>query len=401
MKSLHVAAIMLAGFGFTGACLAQTPPAAQAPATPATPAAPPPSPQIVWNGALDIYYDYNFNRPPGSDPTGPGTRNFDYKADMFAIGLAELQVSRATAANSRFGWNIKLAYGPTVDLLTSPGDSDNKNILQAYGEYLVPMGSKDVTVDIGKFATFLGQEVIEPSGNWNYSRSLLFQYFIPYYHAGVHASVPLTSTVALTGYLVNGWNDVSFDSNHNLAYGASLVFTPNSNDSLSFNALTSNEPVTLTYTGGEGGAGTTTTQSEPKTVLEGIWTHNFNASLSGAVDLNYDFGTSATAGTTSPAFTTGNWDAFGVAAYLKYAFKSGSYFALRGEYVTDPDGFLMGVGNVNAQEITATYSLQNPLFKGSELRFELRYDTASQPGLFAGTSSKNQTTLSVSHIFTF
>ena len=81
--------------------------------------------------------------------------------------------------------------------------------------------------------------------------------------------------------------------------------------------------------------------------------------------------------------------------------KSGSYLALRGEYVRDADGFLLGVGDANAKEVTLTYSLQHALFKGSELRLEFRYDAASQPGLFPGTTRTSQSTLSISHVFTF
>ena len=38
--------------------------------------------------------------------------------------------------------------------------------------------------DIGKFVTSAGAEVIESKDNWNYSRSLLFAWAIPYYHFG-------------------------------------------------------------------------------------------------------------------------------------------------------------------------------------------------------------------------
>ena len=126
----------------TSACTLIASVHADPPQVTSPPAAPPPVPQITWNGAFDVYYEYNFNRPPQGNGTGPGTRNFDYKSDLFAIGLAELQVARATAPNSRFGFNVKLAFGPTIDLLTSPADNDNKNILQAYGEYLVPAGQE-------------------------------------------------------------------------------------------------------------------------------------------------------------------------------------------------------------------------------------------------------------------
>ena len=46
-------------------------------------------------------------------------------------------------------------------------------------------------MDVGKFVTSAGAEVIETNGNWNYSRSLLFALAIPYYHMGVRTSMPV------------------------------------------------------------------------------------------------------------------------------------------------------------------------------------------------------------------
>src|ERR1035438_296348 len=39
--------------------------------------------------------------------------------------------------------------------------------------------------------TSAGAEVIETNQNWNYSRSLLFAWAIPYYHFGLRASIPI------------------------------------------------------------------------------------------------------------------------------------------------------------------------------------------------------------------
>ena len=38
--------------------------------------------------------------------------------------------------------------------------------------------------DAGKFVTPIGAEVIESQDNWNYTRSILFGYAIPFYHLG-------------------------------------------------------------------------------------------------------------------------------------------------------------------------------------------------------------------------
>jgi len=345
---------------------------------------------------LDAYYGYNFNRPKivgGVAVTGPGTRNFDYKDNLFTFGLAELGISKATTDTSRFGFTIKLAYGPTADLLTSPNDADNKNVLQAYGTYLIPAGGKDITVDAGKFVTEMGYEVIEPGLNANYSRGILFQDFIPYYHAGVRAAVPLTPTVTGNLYLYNGWNNVSTDTNSNKAVGLGVTYAPNANTSWTVNGLTSNEPSV-----------TTPATSEPKTTLEVIGTQNITSALSAALDFNYDFGKD------SVGAATPSWKAYGIAAYLKYAMKSGSYFAVRGEYANDPSSELLSApvvpltpGATHSSEVTLTYSWQSALFPNSELRFEYRHDDANGALFLSndGGGKGKQDTLTISHIMHF
>ena len=50
--------------------------------------------------------------------------------------------------------------------------------------------------------------MIETKDNWNYSRGLLFTYAIPFYHFGLRAKYAFNDKFALTGYLVNGWNNI-------------------------------------------------------------------------------------------------------------------------------------------------------------------------------------------------
>ena len=63
--------------------------------------------------------------------------------------------------------------------------------------------------DAGKFVTPMGAEVIESQDNWNYSRSILFGYAIPFYHLGVRATLPVTDKISLAAQLVNGWNNAT------------------------------------------------------------------------------------------------------------------------------------------------------------------------------------------------
>ncbi len=392
----------------------ETPAATATPAAAAPPQAPPPS--ITFNALLDGYYVYNFNKPknvsgaPGSN--GPGSRNFDQADNSFSLGLAEIGIAKAVNDTSRLGFTVKLAYGPTADAVASSIDQNNKNILQAYGTYLIPVGGKDLTVDAGKFVTHMGYEVIEPELNWNYSRADIFQYFVPFYHAGVRASYPLSPKFTVNGYVTNGWNDVTSDNNVSKAYGFELTFTPSSKYSIILNGLTSSEPdpygivtippINFPILGGTD-AETLTAQNRAKNVIEPIITYNFSSQFSAVADINIDFGKGATPRDATDS--NGSWSSTGYAAYLHYQMPSGSGITLRGEYFDDDKGFLTGIDRQKGEEVTLTYGIKGLAFPGAETRFEYRYDHMDKEGLLpdssGGLSKKSQNTLGISQLFSF
>src|SRR5207244_956039 len=75
-------------------------------------------------------------------------------------------------------------------------ESPYKNIEEAYGSYMAPVG-EGLQFDVGKFVTNAGAEVIEAKDDWNYTRSLLFQLAIPFYHTGVRMTFAPNSTISL------------------------------------------------------------------------------------------------------------------------------------------------------------------------------------------------------------
>ncbi len=95
---------------------------------------------------------------------------------------------------------------------------------------------KGLQINVGKFVTPAGAEVIETKDNWNYSRGLLFSWAIPYFHFGVSGKYAFNSKFALTGYLMNGWNN-SVDNNSGKTTGFSAAWTPNSKFGLIENYL--------------------------------------------------------------------------------------------------------------------------------------------------------------------
>jgi hypothetical protein len=94
---------------------------------------------------------------------------------------------------------------------------------QAYVSFKPPK-AKGFQVDFGEFVTSAGAEVIETKDNWNYSRSLLFAWAIPYYHFGVRTSMPIGPHFTAGVQLVNGWNNIE-DNNAGKTVGLTAAAT--------------------------------------------------------------------------------------------------------------------------------------------------------------------------------
>jgi hypothetical protein len=205
-------------------CLTATASAQDAPAPEASPepaASPAPAPGVDVSGFVDAYYMYNFNK------VDPALRTFDVQHNAFSLSLAEIAFQKTATADSKGGFRVDLDFGKTADLVAAyePEGSDGKEIYkhiqQAYVSYFA---SPKVTLDFGKFVTPIGAEVIESKDNWNYARSFLFGYAIPFYHVGLRGTITASDKVTLTGFVLNGWNNSSeiFQGQPCLAVGATV-----------------------------------------------------------------------------------------------------------------------------------------------------------------------------------
>jgi len=196
---------ILAGLSLLAApgLLAQdTPPPAGATPPPAVPSA---SPKIDVTGFVDVYYQYNFNK------VDPALRSFDVQHNAFSLSLAEIAFAKGVTPDSRVGFRIDLDFGKTADLVAAyEPEPDGKEIYKHVQQaYMSVLAGRKLQLDAGKFVPPLGAEVIESQDNWNYSRSVLFGYAIPFYHTGLRATVPVNDKLTFAGYLVNGWNNSS------------------------------------------------------------------------------------------------------------------------------------------------------------------------------------------------
>src|ERR1035438_1369627 len=107
------------------------------------------------NFLLDGYYGYNFNNPIGRVNL---LRAYDVSSNAFSLNQADVIFEHAAdpAHGERFGLRLDLQYGQATAALqgnasNEPRPDVYRNIFQAYGTYVVPIGT-GLTVDFGKWA---------------------------------------------------------------------------------------------------------------------------------------------------------------------------------------------------------------------------------------------------------
>ena len=356
-------------------------------ATPAPAASPAPTGlagllgPTTLSGFVDVYYGYNSNQPIGRTTA---FRNFDINSGQFGLNMIELVADKAPDATaSRLGYHVALGFGQAMNIVnsTEPGQFPTESnfdqyLKEGYLEYLAPIG-KGLQINVGKFVTPAGAEVIETKDNWNYSRGLLFALAIPYFHFGTSAKYAFNSKFALTGYLVNGWNN-SIDNNSGKTTGFSAAWTPNSKFSLIQNYLVGPEQFN--------------DNSNFRHLSDTVVSFSPNSKLSFLA--NYDYGHDHLTG----APFSVHWS--GIAGYIKYAPNDKWAFAGRGEYFSDNGGTQTGTPQ-KLSEFTLT--LQRMLASKLMTRLEFRRDMSDQnvfPDHASGLKdSQNTVTLGMVYAF--
>ncbi|MGA2631827.1 MAG: porin, partial [Terriglobia bacterium] len=337
------------------------------------------------SGFVDGYYSLNFNHPRIPMATCNASncssyRVFDAPANQFSLNYAKIQLDKTPdAAASRLGYRLSFGYGNGINVVNAfePGGLGFAQYMEeAYLSYLAPVGKNGLQVDFGKFVTPHGAEVIESKDNWNYSRGILFGYAIPFYHFGIRSKYSWNSKVALSGFVVNGWNNV-IDNNTGKTYGVSLSLNPSKKLAIAQNYMAGPEM--------------TGTNQNWRQLSDTIVTVNATDKLSFIV--NYDYGRGDSIGLPDPA----HWQ--GVAGYMRYAFDGKHAFAMRYEWYDDPTGFTTGAAQ-QLKEFTGTF--EKKIAGNLISRLEYRHDYSNQPTLVKGDSLiGSQDTLAAGLIYVF
>ena len=331
---------------------------------------------VQMSGFVDTSATYNFAGPH----TGTnGLRVFDTQSDSFLINNAELNIQKSVSADSPFGFKTSLMFGTdamvvggvTTGLGITGPPAEHVELKDAYAEYLVPLG-ESVDVMAGKFATLHGAEVIESMNDWNFSRSFLFGFAIPFTHTGVRVTYPWAKWLSTTVGIVNGW-DVVKDNNLGKTLETEVTLTPNDKMSLTTNYMVGPEQ------------GTTGSNSHMRHLIDMVASYQPIDPLQLKANFDYGFEEKGVGIGKSASWV-------GLAGYARYALTPWWALATRVEWFHDADGVrtafrpvgTFGVGTINGiagldlnlWEMTLTNEFK--LNKHLIGRLEYRHDQANE-----------------------
>jgi hypothetical protein len=296
-------------------------------------------------------------------------RVFDARHDSFTVNQAAITI--AMQPKEGFGALLNLTAGQDAEIIKSYPNTGGSNfdVTQAFVQY----ATGPLTLIGGKFVTLAGAEVINPTTDSNFSRSILFGYAIPFTHTGFRGTYAFSDQVSLTLGVNNGWDQVS-DANKDKTLEFGLTLTPIKAFTFVVDGYVGKEPLGIVNNVATAAQGT-------RYLVDVVATWAVNDKFT--IMANYDNGQQKDA-SFGAAKDKYQWD--GAAIYFNYAFTDQWSASLRGEYFDDKDGYRTGVvdplSKAGQKWKEATLTLAYAPTKHFVMRVEGRYDKSNVDGAF-------------------
>jgi len=283
---------------------------------------------------------------------------FDLHHDTFQ--LDEAGISVAYQPKQGFGALVDVIAGEDAKVLNAAENGSGVfDIRQAYLQY----ATGPLVLAAGKLLTLAGAEVINPTLNTNFSRSLLFFDNEPLTHTGVRATYAVTDTLNFIAGVNNGWNVMSTSYGSKTAE-VGIGWTPNKKFSLATQAY----------------FGKMLPYDAERSLVDVVATFNATSSLTLVLNIDWDKQDEAS------GVGTGSATWYGAAGYANYAFNSKWRISGRLEYLDDKNGFATGA--VDGQHLwDGTVTFGYAPTSSFELRLEGRYDSAQTDTFFRSRSA--------------
>ena len=350
---------------------------------------------VTLSGSVDTYYRLNFNSQNRISDGGINAPNTSFaNLPGFSLGMVNLI---AGYEGEDVGFVADLVFGPRGQdaVFNSPyyvntssaiptGTSDVINQLYVYWNV-----SDAITLTLGNFNTFLGYEVISPTGNFNYSTSYMFS-FGPFSHTGLRADFALGDEFSLMLAIMNPTDFTEYNPFAAYTLGTQLGYSTDA-ASIYLNVLYGDQDGPLDIA--------------DLNVREDAGGGTFQIDLTAGVDVSETLylGLNTTYNTTAPGELFDDSDNvidspgdaagfYGVAGYLQLAPSETFALGLRGEYFgefndagTDNDDSIIGALNTDGDGNVFALTLSSNIVVGNlTLIPEARVDIASEDAFLDG-----------------
>ena len=303
--------------------------------------------RLTIGGYIEAFWQWNFNDPANGVTS---ERAFDNRHDSFTLDNAAIDLLGAKGPVTA---HLVLQAG-NVPQTYYAAEPAWQHIQQANLGYT----THDLLVEGGVFLSPIGPESIPNKDQWNWSRSNLFL-GLPFYHAGVRATYPVTGRWSLSAQLYNGWNDIA---DNNRTPSPALVATYTVPGALTWQ--------TMYFGGVERATGAPEGQAWRHLVdTYASWTITPATSVLAQVDAGFE----------RNHFGTSSWVAG--AAYVRQQLAPWLYAAARADYFheTVPAGaapiFWAGSRWVSSGTLTLDVRPEDTL----SVRLEFRHDQSQRP----------------------
>jgi hypothetical protein len=319
-----------------------------------------PSP-FKFSGSVDAYYRYNFNDPRAL-PFNSYT-SFTQSQNSFELGMASIKAEHSIG---KVGLVADLGFGRRSEDFSYNDSKTLQVVKQAFATYAA---SSHVKLTLGKWATHVGYELVDATGNKNYSMSYMFTNG-PFFHTGAKADF----TFGKTGFMVGLANPTDFTTTSSSTKTLLGQFSTGTKDDKIKGYLNY-----VGYFGADESIPASANLNQVDVVVLGTLSKKFSVGLNSTVQMVKD----------SKSEEKKNW--WGSALYLTYDHTSNFGLTLRNEYFSDEKyGIkLPGGANVFASTLSATFISDN-------LKFipEIRVDNASKEIFYKSDGTTNKTSVS-------
>ena len=288
---------------------------------------------LTISGSVDAYYKHDFSGYKDGDGLGNIPTSFANEQNSVSLGMVNLIVGKTVGKASFVG---DVSFGPRggYQSLLNGGDGNSFHIQNLHMSYAF---TEKFSMTAGFMGTFVGYEIISPTGNFNYSTSYLFSAG-PFQNAGIKAEYAFSDKVGLMVGLFNDWNAYQdFDGVSD--FGAQLSLSPVDGWDAYINFLT-------------GSTGTIVDLTTTYQVTDAFTVGLNAADFSDASDADGGYS--------------------GGALYLQYGFSDAFALGARGEYYTEKDaGWAFVPGGESVVGLTLSANVKaGPLTMIPEFRLD-------------------------------